>query len=188
MKLIVGLGNPGKKYENTRHNFGFMLADELARAKGFDFTSSLKFQGEFAELRDKVHDKIFFLKPTTFMNLSGEAVLPVMQFYKIAPEDVLVIHDDLDLPLGSMRLARKGSPGGHNGLKSIIQNLGTQEFCRLRLGIGRPKFVGQEVVDFVLQKFSKDERPLVDEVLADSCKAITTFLEHGIQMAMNEWN
>lgn len=188
MLLIAGLGNPGKKYEATRHNFGFMLLDELARSMNFSFSESKKFQGEFAEIKHSTHEKIFFLKPLTFMNLSGESVLPVMQFYKIAPQNVLIAHDELDLPLGTIRLARKGSPGGHNGLKSIIQKLSTQEFCRLRMGIGRPKFAGHEVADFVLEKFSKEEQTLAGEVIIDSRKAVQCFIDQDIQAAMNEWN
>jgi len=188
MKLIVGLGNPGKKYENTRHNLGFMLLDELARQEGFSFADSTKFQGIFAQTPHPEQKKIFYLKPQTYMNLSGESVAPLATFYKIAPEDILVIHDDLDLPLGTARLARSGSAGGHNGIKSIISCLGTKDFHRLKLGIGRPKHVKQEVVDHVLERFSKEDKLTVDEVIAHCLKLVPNYITNGIDKAMNGFN
>lgn len=188
MKLIVGLGNPGKKYERTRHNFGFAALDELARAIRMDLLPS-SYKGELAVVSHAVHDKIFFLKPQTYMNLSGESVASLTNFYKISPQDILVIFDDLDLPLGRIRFAVKGSAGGHNGIKSLIQHLGTTDFPRLKLGIGRPTHPEFEVVDYVLQKFSKDEAVIAEQVLKTAVEAIQYFLEvNDVMRAANKYN
>lgn len=190
MKLIVGLGNPGKKFEGTRHNIGFMVLDALAREFSFSFQSDkAKFKGDLAEIRHPVHQKVFFLKPNTFMNLSGESVIAVSQFYKIPPQDILVIYDDLDLALGRTRLAKKGSAGGHNGMKSLIEHVGTQDFPRLKLGIGRPKVVQQPVIDYVLQKFASEEKESVAAVLDKAVSAVQFFLEaDDLEKVMNRFN
>jgi len=189
MKLIIGLGNPGRKYANTRHNAGFMILDQLVQNLGGAFSDEPKFKGQLAELRQAQAGRIFFLKPQTFMNVSGESVVAVSQFYKIDPVDFLVVYDDLDLPLGRMRLAAKGSAGGHNGIKSLIENLGTQDFPRLKLGIGRPKISQQPVVDYVLQDFSKEEMPLVTDVAERAVMAIKAFLEtDDLAKVMNQFN
>lgn len=188
MKLIVGLGNPGKKYEHSRHNFGFMLLDRLAADQGFSFENHAKFQGQLAEVRDRTHQKIFYLKPQTYMNLSGQAVGPLCQFYKLEPEDILVVFDDVDMPLGKVRFARQGRSGGHNGIRSIIETLGTQEFPRLKLGVGRPQVVQKEVSDHVLEKFSKEEFKQVTDILKTGKKAVQTYLDEGIERAMNLFN
>lgn len=188
MKLIVGLGNPGKKYERTRHNFGFAALDELARALRVDFSPS-SYKGELAIVSHSIHDKIFLLKPQTYMNLSGESAALLANFYKISPQDVLVIFDDLDLPLGRLRFAAKGSAGGHNGIKSLIEHFGTTDFPRLKLGIGRPIHPGFEVVDYVLQKFSKDESVVTEKVLKTAVEAVEYYLEvNDVTKAANRYN
>lgn len=188
MKLIVGLGNPGSKYDHTRHNAGFDFLNLAALAFKTEFLPEKKFKGELAQVAHPKHDKILFLKPQTFMNLSGESVILVCQFFKIAPQDVLVAHDDLDIPLGSLRFAKNGSPAGHNGLKSIIQHLSTQDFARLKLGIGRPLHPGHEVVDFVLQKFTGDQAKEIETVYARALDGLKLYFESGLDVTMNRYN
>ncbi len=185
MKLLVGLGNPGAKYHDTRHNFGFALLDVLATSRRLSFAAESKFKGELAVLPDATHGKIFFLKPATFMNLSGESVAAVCQFYKIDTLDVLAIYDEIDLPLGTIRFARDGSAAGHNGVKSLIQHLGSENFMRLKLGVGRPKHPGLEVADYVLQKFASDEKNTVVTVLDLAEKAVASLLKNGLDATMN---
>jgi PTH1 family peptidyl-tRNA hydrolase len=185
LKLFVGLGNPGKEYEQTRHNVGFMVVDELAKRWNTSFQAT-KFRGMMASAIIS-GEKVALCKPLTYMNLSGECVRPLMDYYDIDVDDVIVIYDDLDLPPGKIRLRMKGSSGGHNGIKSLIHHLGTQEFKRIRIGIGRPDN-GQKVTDYVLGRFAKEESSAVTEAVlraADACeKAVTTpFLQ-----VMNEFN
>lgn len=187
MLLLAALGNPGKEYQNMRHNFGFLALDAWAEKQGATFSDAKKFKSQIAEIKIGA-DKIVCLKPQTFMNLSGEAVCEAVDFYKIAHDQILVLHDDLDLPLGKLRFARGGSAAGHNGIKSIISCLGSQEFARLKLGIGRPVHPGQAAVDFVLQKFTKDEVIVVDEILPKLVQAIECFINDGLQEAMNRYN
>lgn len=158
--LIVGLGNPGKEYEKTRHNAGFMAVDFFANKKMFGFNE--KFGGLIAKLKIADND-IYVLKPLTYMNLSGQSVIQVVNFYKIDKNDVVIIHDDLDLPVGEVKYKTKGGSGGHNGLKSIIQHLGTQEFKRVKIGVSKPTDV--TVIDYVLGKFSKEDKALIDNVI-----------------------
>jgi len=163
IRLIVGLGNPGREYETTRHNVGFRWVDELARLQNLSFKNETKFHGLAA--RGQLHGReMLLLKPQTFMNVSGRAVGALAQFYKIAPAEILVVHDDLDLPPGVARLKLGGGHGGHNGLKDIIAHLGTRDFWRLRLGIGHP---GEraEVVNFVLNAPRKEERDLIEQAV-----------------------
>lgn len=159
MKLIVGLGNPGKEYEQTRHNAGFMVMDALADDLGVSI-NQVKFKGLYTKTKIKGED-VVLLKPTTYMNLSGEAVGEVMRFFKIDVEDLLVIYDDLDLPTGKLRIRDKGSAGGHNGIKSIIQHVGTQNFKRIRVGIDKSSII--PVVDYVLGKFTSEEMVALNE-------------------------
>lgn len=187
MKLIVGLGNPGKKYANTRHNIGFRVLDALAQKYKFEFSKS-KFQGELAQINHAEHEKIFFLKPQTFMNLSGESVAACTNFYKIAALDVLVIFDDLDLPFSRLRVVQNGSSGGHNGVKSITQHLGTQDFPRLKIGIGRPKFLSQEAKDHVLDVFTKEEISHVEKLVDKAVDCVGIYVDKGIGQAMNGFN
>ena len=158
--LIVGLGNPGREYEKTRHNAGFIAMDFFANKKAVGYVE--KFGGLFNKIR--VGDnEVFLLKPLTYMNNSGQSVIQVVNFYKINPADVVVMHDDMDIPVGDVRYKTKGSAGGHNGIKSIIQHLGTQEFKRVKIGVSKP--VEMTVVDYVLGKFSKEDRKLIDNVI-----------------------
>ncbi len=186
-KLIVGLGNPGAKYANTRHNAGWMALDAFARKHGVDFSRN-GYHGVYGELKwQPTGEKVILLKPLTYMNLSGRSVAPAAHFYKATPRDVLVVYDDLDLQPGTMRLRPKGSAGGHNGMKSIIQELGTQDFPRLRIGIGRPA-PGWEVVDWVLAPFGPDDAAAIAQVLPRAVEAMECFLSEGIVTAMNKHN
>jgi PTH1 family peptidyl-tRNA hydrolase len=183
--LIVGLGNPGRDYEKTRHNIGFRALDAIAAAHSFSFSKrqarALVADGSIAER------KVMLAKPQTYMNLSGEAVRSLVDFYKIPLENVLVISDDMDVPLGTLRIRTKGGAGGQGGLKSIIAHLGTQEFARLRIGIGRPPG-RMDPVDYVLQDFAKDEAILLIETLDRVVKAIDTWLRFGISIMMTRHN
>ena len=154
-KLIVGLGNPGDKYVETKHNVGFMLVDKLCKDLNLKFTADKIFQSEIASTFLN-GEKVYFIKPTTFMNESGKAVHALLTYYGLEVEDLLVIYDDLDMEVGKIRLRAKGSAGGHNGIKSIIAETGTQEFDRIKIGIGRPQ-KGMTVVNHVLGKFSEDD-------------------------------
>ena len=186
MKLVVGLGNPGKRYTKTRHNFGFMALEALAAEFRTSFHES-QFSGELAVVEGP-SGRIFFLKPQTFMNRSGESVAAIAKFYKIEPKKILVIYDDLDLPLGRLRVVCKGSSGGHNGIKSIIEHIGADHFCRLKLGIGRPADARIDVVDYVLMPFAKIELPKVEKVLKIAVNAASVFLQKGPLDAMNGFN
>lgn len=185
MKCIIGLGNPGKKYENTRHNIGFMVIDELSRRHQWDL-NRVKFKGEYA-LEHVNSEKVILLKPQTFMNLSGESLRPLMEYYEIDVEDILVIYDDLDLPLGKIRLREKGGHGGHNGIRSIIDHLGTKEFKRLRIGVGRPTG-STPVVNYVLSPFSKDEQENVLLSINESADACEAWFAKSFTDIMNEFN
>ncbi|ASK64298.1 aminoacyl-tRNA hydrolase [Virgibacillus phasianinus] len=185
MKCIVGLGNPGKKYKATRHNIGFMVIDELLNRHSFDLNKS-KFNGKYA-LEHIGKEKVLLLQPQTYMNLSGEAIRPLLDYYDIATEDVVIVYDDLDLPTGKIRLRQKGGPGGHNGIKSTINHLGTKEFKRIRIGVGRPANA-QPVIDYVLGVFPKDEAANVQESIQKAADAFETWLEKPFNEVMNEYN
>lgn len=185
MKCIIGLGNPGKKYEKTRHNIGFMVVDELARRHNFSL-SKKKFNGIYA-MENIQNEKVIVMAPQTYMNLSGEAVRPLMEYYNLDIEDILVIYDDLDLPTGKIRLRQKGGHGGHNGIRSIIANVGNKEFKRIRIGIGRP-VSRVPVVDYVLGTFSAEEKEEAltgIEKAADACEA---WLNRPFPEVMNDFN
>ncbi len=182
--LIVGLGNPGQKYKNNRHNIGFMAVDRVAEKFGIAL-NSVKNKAIVGNGRIHQH-AVILAKPQTFMNLSGDSVGAVANFYKIPPEKVLVVYDELDLPFGAIRLREQGGAGGHNGMKSIINHLG-QEFPRLRLGIGRPPG-RMDPAAWVLRDFGDEERPLLNEILDEALQAIETFLMEGIQLAMSRHN
>ena len=165
LRLIVGLGNPGAQYETTRHNLGFWFVDQLANRLKVTLTPEGKFSGRLGR-----SGEFWLLEPTSFMNRSGQSVAALANFYKIAPDEILVVHDDLDLPPGGIRLKQGGGNGGHNGLKDIQARLGTADFWRLRLGIGHPRELGftQQVVDFVLHPPRKEEMPDIERAL-DRC-------------------
>lgn len=169
MKLIIGLGNPGEKYKNTRHNVGFEFLDKLKQELDFpEFEFNKKFNAEISkdiyEIQDTKYE-ILLIKPQTFMNLSGVAVKSILDFYKLSPDDILVIHDDKDIALGEYRLATDSSSAGHNGVQNIIDNLGTQNFKRIRIGVGVETDLPSDV--FVLQKFSDEELEIIKKVLSD---------------------
>ena len=185
MKLIVGLGNIGQKYTFTRHNVGFMLADSIAINNNLSFKENSRLKCLMTNLRNG-YDDYLIIKPTTFMNLSGEAVRAVMDYYKIPVEDVLIVYDDLSLELGKIRFRANGSDGGHNGIKSIIKHLGTQNVARLKIGIGPQPNLPSEV--FVLQNFSKEELEALKPVLAKSKDGITCYYKEGIAAAQNRFN
>lgn len=183
--LIAGLGNPGKEFEGTRHNVGFRVADELARRYGLTFgKKERKAVAASGVIRGQ---KVILAKPQTFMNLSGEAVRSLMDFYKVEIPRILVISDDLDIPLGTVRLRKSGGAGGQNGMKSVIQHLGTQEFSRLRFGIGRPPGKMQPK-DYVLGAFKDDDAILASQVVDRAAEAVETWLVDGIELAMTRHN
>lgn len=188
-QLIVGLGNPGAKYEQTRHNIGFAAIDAIARVWHINLSEHRKFQGIFGEGRGPRGDKIRLLKPLTYMNLSGQSIRAVTDWYKLPPESVLVIYDDMDLPLGKLRLRQSGSAGGHNGMKSAIAHLGTQNFPRLRLGIGRNSAAANhETISHVLGRFSQAEAQVVEDVLRLTVEAVEMGIKQGIPKAMSLYN
>jgi PTH1 family peptidyl-tRNA hydrolase len=182
IKLIVGLGNPGKEYEATRHNAGFWWVDELARKHSVNFKAESKFHGQVARATLHGHE-VHLLKPQTFMNVSGRSVVALALFYKILPDQILVVHDELDLPPGSAKLKLGGGHGGHNGLKDIIAHLGTKEFWRLRVGIGHP---GEraEVVNYVLNAPRKEEQGLIEEAMQRGQDVAPLIIEGKLEAAM----
>lgn len=185
MKLVVGLGNPGKKYEGTRHNIGFDCVDHCAKQLNIELNEA-KFKGIFG--KGIVNgQKVILLKPLTYMNLSGESVRALMDYYQIELEDVLVIYDDLDLPTGKIRLRQKGSAGGHNGIKSLIAHLGTQEFKRIRVGIDRPAS-GESIVNYVLGTYHPDERQAVTDSIEQTKSAVEAWMSSPFLQVMNEFN
>ncbi len=185
--LVAGLGNPGTKYELTRHNAGFMVADILASRAGVVFETVHRGPDRAEATFRHGADRIILLKPLTFMNRSGEAVAKVMNFFKIPLDNLLVIHDDLDMAFGRIKLVRSGGAGGHNGIRSIIASLGSRDFARLKIGIGRPD--GPVPVDrYVLSRFSSSESQLMEKVIDAAADAAECVLESGLQEAMNRFN
>ena len=183
--LLVCLGNPGKQYENTRHNIGFLAADELGRREGIKI-NKLRYRALTGEIRVG-SQRVLVIKPQTYMNLSGEAVKLAGGFYKIPPDHVLVISDDVALPLGKLRIRAGGSAGGHNGLKNIISHLGTQEFPRIRIGVGeKPR--GMDLADYVLGRFPKEQQAVMEEAYRDAAEAACMMIEDGADAAMNHYN
>jgi peptidyl-tRNA hydrolase, PTH1 family len=185
--LIVCLGNPGQKYENTRHNIGFRIGDSLAKSLSLDQVGSkfksTYFKGTFQSSITNIH----LIKPLTYMNLSGEAVIAAANYYKVEPSNIIVVYDDYDIELGTIRLRMKGSGGTHNGMKSIIQHVGNNLFPRLRIGIGpKPSFM--DTSRFVLSNFSNSEEDILKDVISQSVDAIKSVLSDGIEKAMNKVN
>lgn len=183
MFLIVGLGNPGKEYENTRHNIGFDAIDSIANKYNIEVSKS-KFKGVYGD-GFIGGEKVILLKPTTYMNLSGESVREVLDFYKLTEEDILVIYDDISLEVGRLRIREKGSAGGHNGIKSIIAHLGTDVFSRIKIGVGQPK---GDLVNHVLGKFPSEDRTCLNEVLDVVVSASEVVIKDGTKEAMNKFN
>ena len=184
--LLVCLGNPGKQYENTRHNIGFLAADEMARREGIK-VNKLRYRALTGEIR--VGDqRVLVIKPQTYMNLSGEAVKLAGGFYKIAPDHVLVISDDVALPLGKLRIRAGGSAGGHNGLKNIIAHLGTDQFPRIRLGVGQKPHPDYDMADWVLGKFQGEDKKAVEAAVKKAADAAECLIREGVDKAMNQYN
>ena len=185
MYIIAGLGNPTREYEKTRHNVGFDTIDVLADKLNTSVDEK-KFKGLYGR-GIIAGEKVILLKPQTFMNLSGESVREAADFYKVDPEHIIVIYDDISLDVGQLRIRKKGSAGGHNGIKHIIQQLGTQNFVRIKVGVGaKPK--GWDLADYVLGRFDKDDRVLVEEAQERACKAVELILTDSVDAAMNEYN
>ncbi|HEY9751444.1 MAG TPA: aminoacyl-tRNA hydrolase [Coleofasciculaceae cyanobacterium] len=189
-QLIVGLGNPGAKYDRTRHNIGFEAINALAQAWQIPLTDHTKFHGQFGEGLATGSHKIRLLKPLTYMNRSGQSIRAVLDWYKLSPESVLVIYDEMDLPVGRIRLRLSGSAGGHNGMKSIIAHLGTQNFPRLRIGIGSAREIhpNQDTVSHVLGRFSPDEGRVMAEVIHQVVNAVELSIRQGVEKAMSLYN
>jgi PTH1 family peptidyl-tRNA hydrolase len=180
MKVIVGLGNPGRQYAGTRHNVGFAVIDALAGGAAF----RSQFQAQVAEAHDGGL-RLLLVKPETFMNLSGQAVRQVVDFYKVPLDDLLVVCDDFALPLGKLRVRAQGTHGGHNGLRNIQDHLGTTAYARLRIGVGGPK---EDAVDHVLGRFRPGERPVIDEALLKAVQAVSVWAHQGVAACMNRFN
>ena len=184
--LVVGLGNPGDKYENTRHNVGFMVADELAERQKVP-VQRLKFKA-LTNLVTISGEKVLLMKPVTYMNLSGEAVDQAADFYKIPPDHVLVISDDTALAPGRLRIRKGGSAGGHNGLKNIIQHLGTDQFPRVRVGVGEKPHPDYDLADWVLGKFVGEDKKTMDQAVKRAADAVECLIQNGPDKAMNRFN
>lgn len=189
-QLIVGLGNPGPKYDRTRHNIGFEVLDQLAQRWQISLAEQKKFQGIVGEGLGAGNRKVRLLKPQTYMNNSGQSIRAVVDWYKLPPESVLVIYDEMDLPVGKLRMRLSGSAGGHNGMKSTIAHLGTQAFPRLRIGIGSAKDAerDRDTVSHVLGKFSPPERTVITEVIQLAADAVELSLRRGVEKAMSLYN
>ena len=184
MKLIVGLGNPGKEYENTRHNTGFMAIDEYAKINNIDFNKN-KFDGLYTDILVN-NEKVILLKPQKYMNLSGEVIYKYMDYFKIDKEDILVIYDDMDLDVGTFKIRFKGGSAGHNGLKNIESNISSNEYKRIKIGISKNKNI--DTVNYVLGKFSKEEKEKLNEVLKNIPNIINDYLKLDFDKLMNKYN
>ena len=184
--LLVCLGNPGDQYDNTRHNVGFMVADQLGERYGLPI-QKLKFKA-LTNMFSISGEKVLVMKPVTYMNLSGEAVRPAADFYKIPPEHILVISDDTALDVGKLRIRRGGSAGGHNGLKSIIQHLGTDQFPRIKIGVGEKPHPDYDMADWVLSKFTGEDLKTIQAAVKKAADAVACYVENGPDKAMNRFN
>ncbi len=188
--LIVGLGNPGPKYAGTRHNIGFEVVDRLSKRWAVPLKEERRFHGEYGAGRLATGQRVYLLKPLTYMNRSGQSMRAVVDWLKLPVDAVLVVYDDMDLPIGRLRLRLSGSAGGHNGMKSAIAHLGTQNFCRMRIGIGSAQKQGEDgaVVSHVLGNFSQAERRTMDEVVDVAVRALEKGLADGVEKAMSLYN
>jgi PTH1 family peptidyl-tRNA hydrolase len=184
--LVVFLGNPGLKYEGTRHNAGFMTADALCKKKNFAINKA-RFQALTAQV-ELGGERVLLMKPQTYMNLSGQAASQAARFYKIPPEHVLVVSDEVSLPIGKLRIRTKGSAGGHNGLKNIIEQLGTEDFPRIRLGVGAPPHPDYDMADWVLSVFRNEDAAEMEKAAARAAEAVECYIEKGPDKAMNLYN
>jgi len=184
LKVVVGLGNPGSRYRGTRHNVGFAVVDLLAESSGAGRPQQ-RFQAEVVEWR-LGEDKVLLVKPETLMNLSGRSVRQVLDFYQVPPENLLVVCDDFNLPLGKLRFRARGTHGGHNGLRDIQGHLGSTEYARLRIGVDAPP--QDEAVDHVLSRFRPSERPVIDDALRLAAQGVEAWIRNGIEACMNQYN
>jgi len=188
LKIVVGLGNPGSKYEFTRHNIGFRIVDSLARDMGTEFKKVKSYYSLISRGTINNH-KVMLVKPQTFMNLSGRAVSRVVSYYKISLQDLLIVYDDLNLESGQVRIRKKGSAGGHKGIESIMQYLNSEDIPRLRIGISNPSVnFNFDCVSYVLSNFNNDEKDKIEEVIQLSTEAIKTVIEDGFEKAMRKYN
>ena len=187
MKLFVGLGNPGLKYERTRHNAGFMVIDQLSKAWNIQLSEEKKFKGEIGRGVVK-GEKVILLKPTTFMNLSGECVRAALDFYKISPDNLIIIYDDISLDVGRLRVRRDGSAGGHNGIKSILEHLGTKTFPRIKVGVGQKPHPDYDLASWVLSEFKADELKALEGTFPTVCEGLEKILTTSIDDAMQICN
>lgn len=185
MKIIVGLGNPGKEYENTRHNVGFKVMDLVSKKLNIDVNKA-KFKGIIGS-KGCLDKKIILCKPQTYMNLSGDCVQELLKYYKANIEDLIVIYDDIDIEVGKIRVRPSGSPGTHNGMKDITKKIGSKDFIRVRVGTGKPK-EGRDLADYVLSNFDKNEQKLIDEAIENASEAVLEVMNNGIESAMNKFN
>ena len=183
MRVVVGLGNPGKQYQGTRHNVGFAVIEGLASGPAASRFQS-RFQAQIAEVMEG-NEKVLLVKPETFMNLSGRAVRQVIDFYQVELTALLVVCDDINLPLGQLRIRSKGSHGGHNGLRDIQNHLGTQEYSRLRIGVGAGE---EDLIDHVLGRFRPSERPVIEDALSLAIQAVSIWVGQGVDVCMNRYN
>ncbi|HBH3577210.1 TPA: aminoacyl-tRNA hydrolase [Clostridioides difficile] len=185
MYVVVGLGNPGKKYEKTRHNVGFDVIDILAKEYNISVTK-IKHKALIGEGRVGT-EKVLLVKPQTYMNLSGETLIEIYKYYKVDLSNIVVVYDDIDLEVGKIRIRKKGSGGTHNGMKSITKCLGSNDFPRVRVGVSKPE-VGQDLADFVLSRFRKEESDNINEALEKAAYAIDSIIRENIDMSMNKYN
>lgn len=185
MYLIVGLGNPDKEYENTRHNMGFNVIDKITKDCDIKISQS-KFKGKYAVENIK-GEKVILLKPQTYMNLSGESIIEFKNFYKIPNENIIVIYDDIDLEPGTIRIRKKGGPGTHNGMKSVVNCLQTESFIRVRVGIGKPVYK-DDMINYVIGQISSNEKEILVQGVKKAAEAVLSILEDGIDIAMNKFN
>lgn len=186
MYLVAGLGNPGKQYDMTRHNIGFEVIDFIAEQLNVK-VNKLKFKALYGEARIGA-EKVLLVKPQTFMNLSGESIREFCGFYKIPPEKTIIINDDTAIDIGKLRIRAKGSAGGHNGLKSVIYQLNSDNFPRIRIGIGAPSNKNYDLADFVLGKFSREEIPVLEEAIVKASEAAAEIIQNSVDSAMNKFN
>ena len=185
MYLIVGLGNPESEYAHTRHNMGFDTINELAKNNNINITKT-KFKALY-ETGIIQNEKVILLKPQTYMNLSGESVKEVAEFYNLKPEEIIVIYDDIDIEKGKIKLRKKGGPGSHNGMKSVVQELSTTDFIRIRVGIGQPEFKS-DMINYVIGKVPEEEQKILQQGTKKAAEAIEEILKNGIDIAMNKFN
>lgn len=185
MKIIAGLGNPGAKYAGTRHNVGFSVIDEFSERHNIKIETSKHKALIGKGMADG--ERVILAMPQTFMNLSGESIRAIMDFYKCTPDDLIVVYDDIDLEAGRLRIRQKGSAGGHNGMKNIILHTGSQDFARVRVGVGK-KPDNMDLADYVLSRFGRDELPVIRQACREACDALDIMLSEGIASAMNRFN